>query len=108
MRESVPCPACSLVERQAHDALFVHQPGCHQFRVDALVERERRAQAEAWQLEKRRNRLQKQIHRAVRRISEGRSGVLTAKCALESVRQAVQRSSLTGPTLIPKGEGGHA
>lgn len=65
-----------------------------------MVERERRAKAEAWQLQKRVSRLEKQVHRGVSRIGQGRAGVLTAKRILEAVKQVVRPSSHERP-IIP-------
>ena len=54
--------------------------------------RERRAKAEAWQLQKRVNRLEKAVHRGARRIGVGRAGVLMAKRVLDSVKQVLRPS----------------
>ena len=91
MRESVPCLACGL-ELRAHFELFAHAPVCAVRQLDAMRERERRAKAETWQLEKRLNRLEKQVHRTVGNIGQGRAGVLAAKRVLESVKELVQPS----------------
>ena len=66
--------------------------------LDAVRERERRAKAEAWQLTKRLNRLEKAVHRGVRRIGQGRAGVLTAKRVLQAITQVLRPSSHERPT----------
>jgi hypothetical protein len=93
MREAIPCPDCGRIELRHHVELFTHAPVCHVRQLDALYERERRAKAEAWQLHKRINRLEKQGHRAVGRMGQGRTGLPTAKRVLPSVQPLVRLST---------------
>ena len=79
-------------EINAHYEVFTHHAVCHAYQTEALLARERRAKAEAWQLTKRLNRLQRTVHRGVRRIGEGRAGVLTATRVLDSVKQVLRPS----------------
>jgi hypothetical protein len=93
MREAIPCPDCGRIELRHHVERFTHAPVCHVRQLDALSERERRAKAEAWQLHKRINRLEKQGHRAVGRMGQGRAGLLTATRVLPSVQPLVRPSA---------------